>query len=226
MTGRGLPPSLQSMTIRTILCFGDSNTWGFIPGSDCERYAPDARWPGVMAAALGAGWRVVEEAQNGRMTAWRDPSEPFVNKCGLDFLPVALESHKPLDLVIIMLGTNDLKEHMHHTARSIAIGAGALGEVVQASDAGPGKKAPRVLLVCPAAVAEGRCPFGRLFDHAPPISREMPEAYREMAESLGVAFLNAGDYATCPVPDCIHLDDVGHAALGKAMAAKVREIFG
>ena len=61
---------MRRMTATTILCFGDSNTWGFIPGSDCERYAPDVRWPGVMAADLGPGYRVVEEAQNGRMTAW------------------------------------------------------------------------------------------------------------------------------------------------------------
>ena len=114
------------MTATTILCFGDSNTWGFIPGSDCERYAPDVRWPGVMAADLGPGYRVVEEAQNGRMTAWEDPAEPFVSKCGLTFLPVVLESQKPIDLVIIMLGTNDLKLHMNHTARAQHQGRTAL----------------------------------------------------------------------------------------------------
>lgn len=218
---------MRRMTATTILCFGDSNTWGFIPGSDCERYDPDVRWPGVMAADLGPGYRVVEEAQNGRMTAWEDPAEPFVSKCGLTFLPVVLESQKPIDLVIIMLGTNDLKLHMNHTARAIAIGAGALVEVVLASGAGPGKSAPRVLLVCPAPVSDaGKCPFGRLFDHAPPVSREMPAAYREIADAWGVAFLDAGTHASCPVPDCIHLDAAGHASLGRALAEKVRDMMG
>ncbi|MCB1064684.1 MAG: SGNH/GDSL hydrolase family protein [Verrucomicrobiae bacterium] len=212
---------------KSIVCFGDSNTWGYIPGSNCERYAPDARWPGVTATALGDdGYRVIEEAQNGRMTAWDDPCEPFINKCGATHLPVVLESQKPIDLVILMLGTNDLKNHMNHNADAIAEGMGALVEIVLASDAGPVKAAPKVLVVSPVPVAEGKCPFGRLFDHAGPVSRDLADAYREIAENLGVAFLDAGAHATCPDTDCIHIDDSGHAALGAAMAKKVIEILG
>ncbi len=212
---------------KTIVCFGDSNTWGFIPGSECERYGPEVRWPGVMAAALGdAGHRVVEEAQNGRMTAWDDPCEPFVNKCGATHLPVVLESQKPIDLVILMLGTNDLKNHMNHNAQAIADGMGALAEIGLASDAGPGKNPPRVLIVSPVPVADGQCPFGHLFDRAGPVSRALADAYRETADSLGVAFLEAGAFATCPETDCIHIDDRGHAAIGAAMARKVSELLG
>ena len=69
---------------RSIVCFGDSNTWGFSPGSDCERFDWKDRWPGVMADRLGDGYRVIEEAQNGRMTVWDDPYEPGVSKCGID----------------------------------------------------------------------------------------------------------------------------------------------
>ncbi len=211
---------------KTLLCFGDSNTWGFIPGTECERYAPDVRWPGVMAAALGEGFRVVEEAQNGRMTAWDDPCEPFVNKCGATHLPVVLESQKPIDLAILMLGTNDLKNHMNHNAVAIADGMGALVDIVLASDAGPGKAAPKVLVVAPVPTAQGQCPFGHLFDHAVILSRELAAAYREVAEDRGVAFLDAGEFAECPDTDCIHIDDIGHAALGKAMADKVRILLG
>ncbi len=213
------------MTSKTILCFGDSNTWGFVPGSDCDRYAPDVRWPGIMKSELGDEFTVIEEAQNGRMSAWDDPFEPALSKCGLDHLPVVLESQKPVDLVIIMLGTNDLKSHMNHSATAIAHGVATLVDVVLESDAGPGKTAPEVLMICPAAVSEGNCPFWHLFDGAPETSRQMPAAYQEMAEDRGVAFLNAGDFATCPEPDCIHLDDAGHASLGKGVAARVREIF-
>lgn len=211
---------------KTILCFGDSNTWGFIPGSDGERYAPEIRWPGVMAAALGPGFRVVEEAQNGRMTAWDDPCEPFVSKCGADHLPVVLESHKPLDLVILMLGTNDLKNHLNHNAWAIASGMGALAEIVLASDAGPGKAAPRVLVVAPVPLhPEAKCPFGRLFDRAAPLSRELAAAYREVADGLGAAFFDAGAHASCPATDCIHIDDRGHAAIGSALAAETRRLL-
>lgn len=210
---------------QTILCFGDSNTWGFIPGSEGERYAPDVRWPGILKASLGEGFIIIEEAQNGRMTAWDDPFETSVSKCGLDHLPVVLESQKPLDLVIIMLGTNDLKSHMNHSATTIAHAVATLVDVVKASDAGPAQLAPEVLMICPAAVSEGNCPFWHLFDGAPEKSREMPTAYREMAEDRGVAFLDAGEFVNCPEPDCIHLNDEGHAALGKAVASKVGEIF-
>jgi len=219
--------SSQMPAKKTIVCFGDSNTWGYIPGSEGERYAPDVRWPGVMAAALGGGYRIVEEAQNGRMTAWDDPCEPFINKCGATHLPVVLESHKPIDLVILMLGTNDLKNHLGHNAIAIAGGMGALVDIVLASNAGPAKAVPRVLVVAPVPVsAEGNCPFGRLFDHAVPLSRELAAAYQEVAEDLGVAFLDAGAHATCPPTDCIHIDDTGHAAIGRAMAESARRLVG
>ena len=211
---------------RTVLCFGDSNTWGFIPGTDCERYLPEVRWPGVMAAALGNGYRVIEEAQNGRMTAWDDPVSPFINKCGATHLPVVLESQKPIDLAILMLGTNDLKNHMGHNAWAIADGMGALVDIVLASDAGPTKRPPRVLVVSPVPVnAEGVCPFSHLFDLAAPLSRELAAAYREIAETRGVEFFDAGAHASCPPTDCIHIDAEGHASIGAAMAEKVRAIL-
>lgn len=220
-----IQPQSTSMNARTILCFGDSNTWGFIPGADGGRYAPEQRWPGVMQEALGEEFAVIEEGQNGRMTVWNDPMETGVSKCGLDHLPVVLETHKPLDLVIIMLGTNDLKSYMGHSATSIAQGAITLADLVLESDSGVKHKAPKVLLVCPAAVSEGHCPFWHLFDGAPETSKDMPAAYEELARDRGIPFLNAGDFAVCPEPDCIHLDEVGHASLGAAMADKVKSIF-
>lgn len=212
------------MIEKTILCFGDSNTWGFIPGSDAERYPPDVRWPGVMKTELGEGYHVIEEAQNGRMSAWDDPYEPM-SKCGLDHLPVALESHMPVDLVIIMLGTNDLKNHMNHNAAVIAHGVATLVDRVLQSDVGPGKSAPAVLMICPARVSDGDCPFWHLFDGAPAKSLELAGHYAEMAEDRGVEFLDAGKFVSCPEPDCIHLDDTGHVALGKAVAGKVGEML-
>ncbi len=208
-----------------VLCFGDSNTWGFIPGLDSERYPAGVRWPGVMQAALGPAYKVIEEAQNGRMTVWNDPMYPTISKCGMEHLPVVLESHKPLDLVIIMLGTNDLKNHLNNSAHTIAQGVITLVDFVMASTAGPGKTPPKVLMICPAPVSEGFCPFGHLFDGAPARSREMPGAYAELAANRGVAFLDAGQFATCPEPDYIHLDETGHGALGQAVAEKVRSLF-
>jgi len=89
-------------TPKTIVCFGDSNTWGFDPASG-ERFPADVRWPGVLRAQLGGGYQVIEEGLNGRTTTVDDPLQPHRN--GLTYLPPCLESHKPLDLVTIMLGT-------------------------------------------------------------------------------------------------------------------------
>src|SRR4051794_11379248 len=141
-------------SVRTILCYGDSNTWGCIPLAGPEpgrRYPPDVRWPGVLRRELGDGWWVVEEGLNGRTTVFDDPLEPHRN--GRRLLPPALIAHHPVDLVVLMLGTNDLKHRFNQEAHDIAAGAGVLLDIVRTSAAGPEERAPRALLVCPAPVA-------------------------------------------------------------------------
>lgn len=92
--------------MRHILCYGDSNTWGYTPGTG-ERHAPDVRWTGVLRRLLGEGWEVLEEGMNGRTTVFDNPMSQGRN--GSAYLLTCLETHKPLDLVILMLGTNDLR---------------------------------------------------------------------------------------------------------------------
>ena len=109
--------------MKSVLCFGDSNTWGYDPDASLAspfpiRHPHDVRWTGVLARELGAGWRVIEEGQNGRTTVFEDPLTP--HRKGLDYLPAALESHKPLDAVVLMLGTNDLKVIFSAPANQIA----------------------------------------------------------------------------------------------------------
>jgi lysophospholipase L1-like esterase len=210
--------------MKTILCFGDSNTWGYIPASNCERYAADVRWAGVLQANLGEGFMVLEAAQNGRTTVFDDPYET-VCKNGSKHLPVALESHKPLDLVVIMLGTNDLKQHLNQHAQTIAAGAGVLVDRVRESCSGPDQGAPSVLLVSPAHVHRSQCPFGHKFDGAHAKSLGFAAAYREVAETLDVPFLDAAESVSVPETDCIHFDAAGHAALGVEVADKVRMIL-
>lgn len=213
--------------MKTIVCFGDSNTWGFVPGSDALRYPPEVRWPGVMKRELGEGFTIIEEALNGRTTVWDDPLKP--NRCGKTHLPTVLESHAPIDLVIIALGVNDLKHHLHLTAHDVAQGAGFLAEMVQASDAGPverGRKTPpQVLMVCPANPVEAQYPFGHKFDTAIERSAAMPQAFREIAEQIGCLFGDANKVTDVSSIDGIHLDESGHAKLGKALAIVVSGQF-
>lgn len=209
--------------MKRILCFGDSNTWGWVPGSDGDRFPEDVRWPGVAQEQLGPDFKIIEEAQNGRTTMWDDPSES-IDKNGLRHLPIVLESQKPVDLVVLMLGTNDLKLHLNQNALSIAHGMGVLVDRVLESAAGPTGSAPKVLIVSPARVSEGECPFGNLFVDGPTKSAGLAAAYQEIAKEKNVEFLDAAEFASCPVPDTIHIDAESCRRLGKAIATKVSEI--
>ena len=101
-----------------ILCFGDSNTFGTNPKGG--RHSWNTRWPGRLQVLLGPEYYVIEEGMGGRTTVWDDPLEP--GRCGIQALPMALQSHKPLDLVILFLGTNDCKAHFHASPRVITKG--------------------------------------------------------------------------------------------------------
>lgn len=92
--------------MKTIVCYGDSNTWGYDPVT-MDRLPITQRWTGVLAQELGAGYRVIEEGLNGRTTVWDDPIEGYKN--GKEYLIPCLETHRPIDLITILLGTNDLK---------------------------------------------------------------------------------------------------------------------
>ena len=218
--------------MKTVLCFGDSNTWGYDPEASLAspfpiRHPHDVRWSGVLARELGAGWRVIEEGQNGRTTVFEDPLVP--HRKGLDYLPAALESHKPLDAVVLMLGTNDLKVIFSAPANQIAEGAGVLAKMILTSDAGPAvqapqtPRAPKLLLIAPAAAG----PFALLpdldekFAGAEAKAKRFPMLYRRLADTLGCAFLNAQDHVQTSRMDGLHFDAANHLALGRAIAAAV-----
>jgi len=208
--------------LKTILCFGDSNTWGRSP--DGGRYTVDVRWPGVMRQRLGDGYWIVEEGLNGRTTVFDDPIEE--GRCGKTFLPVCLMTHAPLDLVIIMLGTNDLKRRFNHSAYTISRGAGRLVEIVQSDhEAGVDGKPPQVLLICPAPVFE--VPVAEeMFAGAEEKSKRLAAFYRQRAEELGCHFLNAGEVVASSRTDGIHLEAEQHRLLGEAIAEHLNEILG
>jgi len=210
--------------MKTVLCYGDSNTHGSatVPRPD-GRYAPDERWPGVLRAALGPGWLVIEEGLGGRTTVNDDLVEGR-ERNGSRYLYPCLMSHKPIDIVAIMLGTNDLKARFGKTAWEVAAGVGALVKIVQKSEAGPGGKAPAVLVVCPPPFAP-LTGFAEMFANGgAEKSFELARHYRAMAETAGVRFLDAGSVAKSSPFDGIHLDPEAHLAIGKAVAAEVRKI--
>ena len=208
--------------MKSILCFGDSNTWGCIPlagQGPAGRFPPDTRWPGVLRRELGDGYWVVEAGLSGRTTVWDDPLE--LHRNGRKLLLPTLMTHQPLDVVIIMLGTNDLKHRINASAGEIAAGAGILADIVTGSGCGPDGQAPQTLLVCPPPIAEVD-QFDDEFEGGAEKSRQLAGHFAAIADQRSCAFVDAGALISSSDVDGIHLDEPQHAALGAAIAERVR----
>ena len=204
----------------TVLCFGDSNTWGYDPAEPGRRYPRDVRWPGRLARALGDGWWVIEEGLNGRTTTLDNPTSPGRN--GLTYLLPCLHSHAPLDVVVIFLGTNDLADRYSMPPCDVASAAGWLVEVARTSGAGPGETAPQVLLVCPPPFSPTD-PEGS-YAGSPAKSVTLGRWFAETAALVGCPLLDLAGIARYSELDGIHLDEAGHAAVAAAVEERLRAL--
>lgn len=180
-----------------IICLGDSNTHGYCPDpDDChnpyQRFDESARWPMLLQSALGWGYQVIEEGRNGRTTVFPDPLTPGLT--ALEYLHPCLKSHEPVDLLIIMLGTNDTKERFGANAFVIGKGMERLIREAKQVDCW-GDKAPNILLMAPPAIGADivTCPTlnGMGFDCVAK-SQQLPAYYQELATLLGCHFLDVG----------------------------------
>lgn len=217
-----MQPDDVAQAQRVLLVFGDSNTHGTppLPARDAlGRHPPGTRWPDVAAAALGPGWQVIAEGQPGRTTTHDDPVEGS-HKNGRRVLPALLETHRPVDVVAILLGTNDLKARYGLPAIDIALGLEKLALAVRASNAGPRGAPPEVLLIAPVPIAEAGC-LAEIFAGGATNSRAIAPALAEVAARLGMPFLDAGLHAATDPLDGVHLDAAAHRSLGAAVAAAV-----
>jgi len=208
--------------MKTVLCYGDSNTWGYDPATR-TRYRSHARWTGVLATRLGADYRVVEEGLNGRTTRWDDPIETGRN--GLTYLRPCIESHQPLDVIVIMLGTNDLKSRFDLSASDIAQSAADLAEMAWRWAHPPDGSHVSVLLVAPPATST-LTEFDQMFDGAREKSRQFSRYYRLAAGRRHLPFFDAGAVIVSSQKDGIHFDPEEHRKLGEALADEVQRLAG
>jgi lysophospholipase L1-like esterase len=210
--------------MKTLLCYGDSNTHGTLPSADPTvrlRLGPAERWPGIVRKRLGTDWFVVEEGLGGRTTVLDDEIDG-VHKNGLRGLPIALESHRPIDLVVLMLGTNDLKVRFAMTAVDIARANAALVERILGSLAnGPdGRKGPNVLLMAPPHVLE----VGQQIEAragAAAKSQRLGALLADVARTYGIPFLDAASVIEPSPIDGVHFEAPEHLKLGNAIADKI-----
>ena len=207
--------------MKTILCYGDSNTYGYNPVNGL-RYPLNVRWTGRLQEMLGTEYRVIEEGCNGRTTVFDDPIEGWKN--GLDYLKPCLNSHKPVDIVILMLGSNDLKDTFHASPQEIANGAGTLIEVIQTFTKEKQGFVPRIILVSPPEIGEDIIHsgfYGRFLEDAVERSRQFPRYYQGIAEKYGCDFLDSAEYVRPSKIDSLHLSPEAHEAFATALYKKV-----
>lgn len=207
--------------MKTILCYGDSNTYGYNP-SNGLRYPSDIRWTGRLQRLLGDEYVIIEEGCNGRTTVYDDPVDGWKN--GLSYLRPCLNSHKPIDIVILMLGSNDLKETFHATAEEIAAGAETLVTVIQEFTLEKQGFAPEIILVSPPEIgANIHCsPFNTAFTASAIFrSKEFAKYYKQVAERRDCAFFDAAEWIQSSPEDSLHLTPGAHAML----AGKLRDVI-
>ena len=201
-----------------VLCFGDSNTWGYKPVTG-ERYPKGVRWTSLLGEYAGA--EIVEEGLNGRTTVFQDPL--FAGACGLDYIEACALSQAPFDLFICMLGTNDMKMHVCNCVDASAKGAALICNKVKALV--PNVK---ILMVSPIVIGKWRLELGeiRQFNELSiDNSYKFSHFFEEQAEENGFYFLDAAQYAVPSQKDAIHMEPGEHKKLAEALADKVNEIF-
>ncbi len=219
--------------MKTIMCYGDSNTWGYMPKPEMpaseavNRFEWGVRWTSLLQMKLGEGWRVVEEGLNGRTTMFDCPMADRRN--GLKEIDVSLLTHTPIDLVIVMLGTNDTKGIFNAGEKIIAHGIERLIERIRYGGHGPEGQSPEILIVAPPRLREGveKGWLATEFSEASvALDGRLAGAYEQVCAACHTHFLNAGAYITADAADCIHMNEEGHAKLAELLCDEVRRILG
>ncbi len=211
---------------KTLLCFGDSNTHGTVALQklgEFKRLGRQDRWPGRLANTLGTDWHVIEEGHPGRTTVHDDPIEgPHRN--GLTILPSLLETHRPIDLLILMLGTNDLKPRFSVTPTDIALSVERLITVIKSSGCGPDGHEPAIILAAPVPITETGV-LGEVFKGGAAKSQELSLLYQLCAERTGCTFFDAGTVAKTDPTDGVHLNKDAHTAIADALTSLIKKDF-
>jgi len=211
--------------MKTILCYGDSNTWGHNPDGT-GRYPKHIRWPSVLQNEIGQEFEVVPEGLNGRTTVWDDPVRGE-HRNGKAYLLPCLHTHKPLDLVILFLGSNDLKSRFSVTSNEIAQSVEMLVNIIKKSETGPNLGSPEVMVIIPPPIL--------IPENAPTISYLAPELEKAIEKSKHFSeqytmvlsgqchLLDSSKYISTSKIDGMHLDPESHAVLGKEVAAYIKK---
>lgn len=210
---------------KRILCYGDSNTYGYIPTGG--RYDENTRWPMRMQRLLGESYAIIEEGFNGRTCVFDDPVEGGF-KSGVQYLPPCLMTHNPLDAVLIMLGTNDTKVRFGMTPMTIGQSMMQLVRTAKQYAVNEAGEVSHIVIVAPPLILDNlmqtrhaEC-FG---PQAIAVSAGLPRELRRISKLMRCDFFDASPYAEVSPLDAVHMTAQGHLRLGEAMADKIRSFL-
>ncbi len=203
------------------MCYGDSNTFGFNPKEN-NRFKHDERWSGILDKKMGSNYYIIEEGLNHRTTIWDDPILEYKN--GKTYLIPCLHSHKPIDLVILMLGANDLKSIYNLRANAIGDSVGVLAELILKSGAGIDGNPPELLILCPPKLGK-LTRYAEMFEGYKEKEEKLPYYYEEVATDVRCHFFDVSEHIQCPNTDGLHLEAPQHKQMGNLIADVVKNIF-
>lgn len=213
--------------IKKIVCFGDSNTYGY-NAKTIDRFTETERWTCLLAKFLGEGYHVAEEGLEGRTACFEDPL--FEGLCGFQYLYPCLMTHKPVDLLLIMLGTNDVKQRFSSTPENVAKGMERLVQKAMDSRQAFRDNNPNILLITPPAIEPGyqnTNVYGEMGERCVEKSRALGPLYEQVAKNLGCHYLDAGQIAGVEMNpyDFMHLSLEAHSAFAKFLAGRIPELL-
>ncbi|HOY70051.1 MAG TPA: SGNH/GDSL hydrolase family protein [Methylotenera sp.] len=203
--------------MKQLLVYADSLSWGIIPLTR-NRLRFEQRWPGVLEIGLrahGKNLRVIEDCLNGRRTMYEDSIKEGRN--GLIGLQQRIEINSPLEIVLLMLGTNDFQANHHHNASHAALGLKALIHSIRTAPIEPGMPIPKILVIAPPPIQTPKGEISQKFKDADKKSIGLAKLYEELSSQEGCYFFDAGTVTQSSKIDGVHLDEEQHKALGLAL---------
>lgn len=209
---------------KRILCYGDSNTWGR-SGNSVDRYPSNIRWTGLLQEKLGETHEIIEEGLRSRTTDFEDDDPDFPGRNGLAYLRPCIESHNPLDLVILWLGTNDLKSRFKRSPREIGDSIRKLISVIQENAYDRQSMPSKILLISPPLVLEVSLGSGNQFDGAGPKSRDVGNVLKRIASDANCEFLDLAPIVQPGDFDGVHLEPESHKTVADRMFEFIKEIL-
>lgn len=208
---------------KRILCYGDSNTWGR-SGKSVDRYPSNVRWTGLLQKKLGNKYEIIEEGLRSRTTDIDDDDPQFPGRNGLEYLRPCLESHNPLDVVILWLGTNDLKSKFNRTPVEVGVGIKKNIKLIQANAKDTQGNQSQILLIGPPLVIETHLGSGTQFSGAQKKSEELGLVYEQIAKDFDCAFLDLSQVVMPGAYDGVHLERESHPTVASLIYERITKL--